>query len=434
MDDLDRQFPYPRYLKVPFIFLADGEPEPPEWAQFKRDYPGWVVFRGWFVPEPPTALDAEPEQHHVAHSQSMTEAEAEADYWAHRNSQSGHGGEAGPAPWPNTDIVPSVLLNPMGNSDARLGHRPARINGTELWTSEGLSAAMHASAAHITAYHGDVDAALAAAKAASSPDIYHDTDTIRRSPVPPLRPKANRSLPPVQLWAAAATSTSHATPLLRLVADDLPEFDSEKENLNEPGDEEDDAAKLIQREEDKLRRELDSFEEFLPFAGVVADIKGAGAAVPAPKTIATKPPLPRAQSEVRGVRRFNPENVSHVNAAITETQLALAVHNVPDQQVIRWGDPIGSHGADVISVNTKTGEVTLWDAKYRGDTVTIRQSSTFTRKSARAKAIKQAIQTLEKDTTLSPETRHEALGNLRRGRLRTATVGFGGVRNSVVGN
>ncbi len=55
MDDIDRQFPYPRYLKVPFIFWADGTPEPPEWAQFERDYPGWVVFRGWFVPEQPAA-------------------------------------------------------------------------------------------------------------------------------------------------------------------------------------------------------------------------------------------------------------------------------------------------------------------------------------------------------------------------------------------
>ncbi len=84
MDDLDRQFPYPRYLKVPFIFWADGTSEPPEWAQFKRDYPGWVVFRGWFVPEPSPVSNAEPEQHHVSISAPMTEAEAEAAYWAHR--------------------------------------------------------------------------------------------------------------------------------------------------------------------------------------------------------------------------------------------------------------------------------------------------------------------------------------------------------------
>jgi hypothetical protein len=140
-----------------------------------------VVFRGWFVPEPPTALDAEPEQHHVANSQSMTEAEAEADYWAHHDAQSGHGCDAEPASWPDTDTVPSVLLNPLGNSDARLGHRPARINGTELWTSEGLSAAIHASAAHIAAYHGDVGAALAAAKGAGPPDTRRID--VSRSPV-----------------------------------------------------------------------------------------------------------------------------------------------------------------------------------------------------------------------------------------------------------
>ena len=97
MDNFGRQFPYPRYLKVPFIFLADGEPEPPEWAQFKRDYPGWVVFRGWFVPEPPAELEPEPEQHHVLNSEQITEAEAEAAYWAHHEAQSRHGGEAEPA-------------------------------------------------------------------------------------------------------------------------------------------------------------------------------------------------------------------------------------------------------------------------------------------------------------------------------------------------
>jgi hypothetical protein len=166
MDDFGRQFPYPRYLKVPFIFLADGEPEPPEWTQFKRDYPGWVMFRATFVPEPSPVLDAEPKQHHVPNSQQMTEAEAEADYWAHHEAQSGDGGEAEPASWPSLDTVPWALPSPMGNSDARFGRGPALVNGKELRTPEGLSAAMHASAAHIAAHHSDVDAALAAAKAA----------------------------------------------------------------------------------------------------------------------------------------------------------------------------------------------------------------------------------------------------------------------------
>jgi hypothetical protein len=159
MDDLDRQFPYPRYLKVPFIFWADGTPEPPEWAQFKRDYPGWVTFRGSFTPDESPVLEAEPEQHHVPNSEPMTEAEAEAAYWAHRDAQSEHGDEA------EAETAPQVLPNPMGNADARFGRIPVLINGKELWTPEGLSAAMHASAAHIAAHNGDVHAALAAAKA-----------------------------------------------------------------------------------------------------------------------------------------------------------------------------------------------------------------------------------------------------------------------------
>jgi hypothetical protein len=83
----------------------------------------------------------------------------------------------------------------MGNSDARYGRGPALLNGKELWTSEGLSAATYASAAHIAAHHGDVDAALAAAKAAgplsnaeatSSPELHRKIDTSWRSPVPLL--------------------------------------------------------------------------------------------------------------------------------------------------------------------------------------------------------------------------------------------------------
>lgn len=85
-------------------------------------------------------------------------------------------------------------------------------------------------------------------------------------------------------------------------------------------------------------------------------------------------------------------------------------------------------------MNAKTGGVTLWDAKYRGDTVTMRQSPTFKEdSSAREKAVEQAIRTLEKDTILSPAIRNEALRNLGKDQLKTATVGFGGVKNSMIG-
>lgn len=115
---------------------------------------------------------------------------------------------------------------------------------------------------------------------------------------------------------------------------------------------------------------------------------------------------------------------------------------LPDEQVVRWGDPIGSHGADVISVNRRTGEVTLWDAKYRASSARIQHSPTFredvpirsNRPTPRQNALKQAEETLETDTSLPKPIRERALANVRTNRVRTRTVGFGAARNSTFGN
>ncbi len=104
-------------------------------------------------------------------------------------------------------------------------------------------------------------------------------------------------------------------------------------------------------------------------------------------------------------------------------------------QVVWWGDPIGAHGADVISVNTKTGEVTLWDAKYRTDSVTIQHSATFkVGSSARANAIRQAETAIHESKSLTPEIQKRAEANLLARRLSTHTVDFGQAKNSVIGN
>jgi filamentous hemagglutinin len=108
---------------------------------------------------------------------------------------------------------------------------------------------------------------------------------------------------------------------------------------------------------------------------------------------------------------------------------------MPDQQVVVWGGPIGSHGADVISVDTRTGAVTLWDAKYRSGNVMIGASTTFKANTpARANAIRGAIAAIENDKTLSPEIRKKAEENLLADRIRTIITGFGDAKNSVIGN
>jgi len=119
--------------------------------------------------------------------------------------------------------------------------------------------------------------------------------------------------------------------------------------------------------------------------------------------------------------------------AAAEEELARTVQGLPDQAVVRWGDPIGTHGSDVISVDIKNGDVTLWDAKFRSANVTIKPSPTFTFGSSRLQnAINEAITTIESNQTLPADIRDAALGNLRRGNVTTRTVGFGNTRNSTL--
>ena len=147
------------------------------------------------------------------------------------------------------------------------------------------------------------------------------------------------------------------------------------------------------------------------------------------------PGLPPSQAELRGVPRFNPDIPEHAAGAGAEEQLANIAQSQPNEQVVRWGDVIGSHGADVISVNTQTGDVTLWDAKLRSAEVRIQESSTFrARSDAREHAIQQAIETIETDTTLPSSIRQRALENVERKQINTRTVAFGNAKNSIIGN
>ena len=139
-----------------------------------------------------------------------------------------------------------------------------------------------------------------------------------------------------------------------------------------------------------------------------------------------KPPLPPPKSEPRY------KWPGHRTAAEAEEALARTVHSLPDEVVVHWGKPVTANGPDVISVNTKTGEVTLWDSKYRGKPRTIQPSSTFQADPTRKKAISQAADAIKNNTSLSPEIRNAALDNLRKGNVSTRTVGAGNARNSTL--
>jgi hypothetical protein len=149
---------------------------------------------------------------------------------------------------------------------------------------------------------------------------------------------------------------------------------------------------------------------------------------------AVKPPFPRAEADVRGVRRFNPNVPGHVKGWKTERQLARRVHNLTDEVVVHWGGPIGSHGPDIVSINLRTGTVTLWDAKFRGRKIRVQGSSTFKPGSSpRMKAIQKALKAVNRDTTLGPRVRARARRNLQNGIFKTRTAGFGNAKNSILG-
>uniref|UniRef100_UPI003BEF28AF two-partner secretion domain-containing protein n=1 Tax=Burkholderia arboris TaxID=488730 RepID=UPI003BEF28AF len=122
---------------------------------------------------------------------------------------------------------------------------------------------------------------------------------------------------------------------------------------------------------------------------------------------------------------------SHWTGYQGEINLANTVAGLPNESVIRWGDAIGTNGNDIISVNRSTGQVTLWDNKYRTATGKLDPSTTFEVDSnAMNNAIRQAIRTVN-TSDLPQAVKDAAVNNLNAGNFATNTVGSGGLKNSV---
>ena len=158
----------------------------------------------------------------------------------------------------------------------------------------------------------------------------------------------------------------------------------------------------------------------------LARLGSSGSPVPKFAGAPKKPPLPSPMANPR--YKWS----GHRTAAISEEQLARTVHNLPDEVVVRWGDKIGAHGGDVISVNMRTGKVTLWDSKFRGSSVRIRQSPTFSDPVRRQNAVTEALNTIRGNTSLPDIIRQNAIRDLQRGVVQTRTVGAGSTKNSVL--
>lgn len=123
----------------------------------------------------------------------------------------------------------------------------------------------------------------------------------------------------------------------------------------------------------------------------------------------------------------------HRNAALAEAQLAQTIQSLTDEVVISYGDVIGTHGADVVSVNMNTGRVTLWDSKFRSSAVSIQGSTTFAPGSSPLQnAVNKAMKEIGNNTNIPPAIRDIAIRNLQSNQYRTRTVGMGAAKNSVI--
>jgi hypothetical protein len=111
--------------------------------------------------------------------------------------------------------------------------------------------------------------------------------------------------------------------------------------------------------------------------------------------------------------------------------------SLPNESILKYGDKAGTNGADIITYNSETGKVTLWDVKYRSNAVTLNDHSpTFTNPDRLTAAREEAID-IVKQSDLPPEHKMkaiEALTNPTRETVELRTVGAGKVKNSIVYN
>ena len=95
------------------------------------------------------------------------------------------------------------------------------------------------------------------------------------------------------------------------------------------------------------------------------------------------------------------------------------------------GDKVGTHGADIVSVNTVTGEVTLWDSKFLSGERRIGESTTFSGATTREAAKVEAISAIgASDLTMAQK--QLATSKVQAGDFVTKTVGSGNAKNSVI--
>ncbi|WP_246711270.1 hemagglutinin repeat-containing protein [Rhizobium ruizarguesonis] len=122
---------------------------------------------------------------------------------------------------------------------------------------------------------------------------------------------------------------------------------------------------------------------------------------------------------------------SQINGYIGELELANQIAKLPGQQVLRFGDAIGTHGADVISIDVDTGDVFFWDNKFRSGSQAVPPSPTFTPGSNTVVNMLDDAEKVIRNANLPPAVAENAIRNIFQQNFITTTVGSGNARNSV---
>ncbi|MDR6743066.1 filamentous hemagglutinin [Herbaspirillum sp. 1173] len=194
----------------------------------------------------------------------------------------------------------------------------------------------------------------------------------------------------------------------------------------------------------KINPTLCAISLFLCSAKVIASVNGENrsgdAAATAPRVsngVTLNPNLPDPVAGLgytpNTLNSSNPNIAnSHLNAYVGELNLANDIAALPNQTVVQYGGAVGTHGADVVSVNSVTGEVTLWDNKFRSGDRSIPSSPTFTPQSSALSGALTDAQAAIENSNLSQAIKQKALQNLQNGNFSTNTVGAGAARNSTV--
>ena len=98
------------------------------------------------------------------------------------------------------------------------------------------------------------------------------------------------------------------------------------------------------------------------------------------------------------------------------------------ETVVSWGGKVGSQGADVISVNPKTGEVILYDAKTYSNATNVQPSPTFAPDKPALENAREQAERAVRAANLPPSVKQQAIQNIFNGNFTTRTTnqGMGG--------